>query len=111
MRAARYRVLPVAGHPVQYAAPEFRLMAQHPTLDVQVAYCRLHGATPSMDHGFGIEVAWDVPLLGGYPSDRERLGQLGEMARQRMEMWSPRQNLDAFVTAVERAVVLRRETA
>ena len=55
----------------------------------------------------GIEVAWDVPLLGGYPSDRERLGQLGEMARQRMEMWSPRQNLDAFVTAVERAVVLK----
>jgi glycosyltransferase involved in cell wall biosynthesis len=41
-------------------------------------------------------------------SDRGRLGQLGETARQRMEMWSPRQNLDAFVTAVERAVLLRR---
>jgi glycosyltransferase involved in cell wall biosynthesis len=51
------------------------------------------------------------PLLRELLSDRERLGQLGEMARQRMEMWSPRQNLDAFVTAVERAVVLRRQNS
>jgi len=75
--ASRYHVLLVASHPVQYASPQFRLMAQHPRLDVQVAYCSLHGAKPGMDQ----------------------------------EMWSPRWNLDAFVTAVERAVVLRRETA
>ena len=67
MSAARYRVLLVASHPVQYAAPQFRLMAQHPRLDVQVAYCSLRGAKPRMDHGFGIEVAWDIPLLDGYP--------------------------------------------
>src|SRR3989475_8857984 len=42
-------------------------MAQHPRLDVQVAYCSLQGAKQSMDHGFGIEVAWDTPLLDGYP--------------------------------------------
>jgi len=41
--------------------------------------------------------------------DRERLGELGERARQRMETWSPRQSLDAVVAAVERAVVLRRQ--
>jgi glycosyltransferase involved in cell wall biosynthesis len=64
--ASRYRVLLVASHPVQYAAPQFRLMAQHPRLDVQVAYCSLHGAKPRMDHGFGMEVAWDIPLLDGY---------------------------------------------
>ena len=46
--------------------------------------------------------------LRGLLSDRERLAQLGQTARQRMEKWSPRQNLDAFVTAVERAVVQRQ---
>ena len=67
MSSPRYRVLLVASHPVQYAAPQFRLMAQHPRLDVQVAYCSLHDAKPHMDHGFGREVAWDIPLLDGYP--------------------------------------------
>src|SRR5439155_16125998 len=53
--------------PVQYASPQFRLMAQHPRLEIQVAYCSLHGAKRGMDRGFGIEVAWDTPLLDGYP--------------------------------------------
>lgn len=63
----RYRVLLVATHPVQYAAPQFRLLAQHPRLDIQVAYCTLQGAEAGVDPEFGVEVAWDVPLLEGYP--------------------------------------------
>jgi glycosyltransferase involved in cell wall biosynthesis len=63
----RYRVLLVATSPVQYSAPQFRLMAGHPQLDIQVAYCGLQGAQPAMDEGFGIEVKWDIPLLDGYP--------------------------------------------
>jgi glycosyltransferase involved in cell wall biosynthesis len=42
-------------------------MAQHPKLDIQVAYCSLQGAERGLDPEFGIEVQWDVPLLEGYP--------------------------------------------
>jgi len=63
----RYRVLLVSSHPVQYAAPLFRLMARHPRLDILVAYCSLQGAEPGIDPEFKVEVAWDIPLLEGYP--------------------------------------------
>jgi len=62
-----YRVLLVVTHPVQYAAPLFRRMAQDSRLDIQVGYCTLQGATPTLDAEFGVEVAWDIPLLEGYP--------------------------------------------
>jgi glycosyltransferase involved in cell wall biosynthesis len=42
-------------------------MAQHPKLDILVAYCSLQGAEKEVDPEFGVEVAWDVPLLEGYP--------------------------------------------
>ena len=63
----RYRVLAICTHPVQYAAPLFRCMAQHPKLDLLVAYCTLRGAEPGHDPEFGATVKWDVPLLDGYP--------------------------------------------
>ena len=62
----RYRVLLVCTHPVQYAAPIFRQMAQHPRLEIQVAYCSLQGAEAGIDPDFGVSVKWDVPLLDGY---------------------------------------------
>jgi glycosyltransferase involved in cell wall biosynthesis len=67
MQGNKYRVLIVSSHPVQYAAPLYRLMAQHPKLDILVAYCSLLGAERGVDPGFGIEVEWDIPLLDGYP--------------------------------------------
>jgi glycosyltransferase involved in cell wall biosynthesis len=66
MPERRYKVLAVASHPVQYSAPLFRRMAQHPQLDFQVAYCSLRGAEPGVDPEFGATVKWDVPLLEGY---------------------------------------------
>jgi glycosyltransferase involved in cell wall biosynthesis len=67
MTGARYRVLILASHPVQYAAHLLRRLAQHPRVDLQVAYCSLIGAQAGLDPEFGIEVQWDVPLLEGYP--------------------------------------------
>ena len=67
MSIEKHHVLIIASHPVQYAAPLFRLMAKHPRLDVQVAYCSMQGVEASFDSGFGVEVAWDIPLLDGYP--------------------------------------------
>jgi glycosyltransferase involved in cell wall biosynthesis len=67
MSLRKYRTLIVVSHPVQYAAPIFRVMAQHPKLELLVAYCSLQGAEPGIDAEFGVEVAWDIPLLDGYP--------------------------------------------
>ena len=67
MSIEKHHVLIIASHPVQYAAPLFRLMAKNPRLDIQVAYCSMQGVEASFDSGFGVEVAWDIPLLDGYP--------------------------------------------
>jgi len=62
-----YRLLLVISHVVQYASPVFREMAQHPRLEIEVAYCSLQGAESGFDKDFGREVKWDIPLLDGYP--------------------------------------------
>ena len=66
MTERRLRVLTISSHPIQYGAPLFRIMAAHPKLDFQVAYCSLRGAEPGYDPEFGANVQWDVPLLDGY---------------------------------------------
>jgi glycosyltransferase involved in cell wall biosynthesis len=63
---SRYRVLAIGSHPVQYMAPLLRRMAQHPQLDLRVAYCSLKGAQAAHDRGFNTTVQWDIPLLDGY---------------------------------------------
>ncbi len=75
----RYRVLLVATHPVQYAAPTFRLLAGDERFDPLVAYCSLDGAERALDPDFGVEIQWDIPLLDGYrwihvPNISQRLG-------------------------------------
>lgn len=59
----RYRLLMVSSHPVQYSSPLCRLMAHHPRLDAQVAYC---SAGSTWDPEFGMELDWDLPLTSGY---------------------------------------------
>src|SRR5579872_794933 len=67
MTERKLRVLTISSHPIQYGAPLFRLMAVHPKLDFQVAYCSLRGAgSAAYDPEFGANVQWDVPLLDGY---------------------------------------------
>jgi glycosyltransferase involved in cell wall biosynthesis len=63
----RRRILILASHVIQYSSPLFRRMAQDPRVDLQIAYCTLQGATPSIDPEFGVEVAWDTSVLEGYP--------------------------------------------
>ncbi len=66
MPEPRYRILAIGSHPVQYMAPLLRRMAQHPQLELKVAYCTLRGAKPTHDPEFNVTVQWDVPLLEGY---------------------------------------------
>jgi glycosyltransferase involved in cell wall biosynthesis len=61
------RVLIVSAHPVQYATPIFRVLANDPRVEIKVAYCGMQGADAQIDPDFGLEVKWDVPLLEGYP--------------------------------------------
>jgi glycosyltransferase involved in cell wall biosynthesis len=42
-------------------------MAQHPVLDIQVAFCSLQGAEPGIDPEFGVEINCEKRLLEGYP--------------------------------------------
>jgi glycosyltransferase involved in cell wall biosynthesis len=104
MDESKYRVLLIASHPVQYAAPLFRLMAQHPKLDILVAYCSLQGAEPGIDPEFGVEVKWDIPLLDGYPwiglsnqSSQPKLGRFFGLVN--LELWKliGTNNFDAVV--------------
>jgi glycosyltransferase involved in cell wall biosynthesis len=60
------KVLLVCSHPVQYVAPLFVRLAQHPRLEILVAYASLRGAEKALDPGFGLEIAWDIPVLENY---------------------------------------------
>jgi glycosyltransferase involved in cell wall biosynthesis len=67
MKGGKFRVLHLCEHPVQYNTILWQRQALHPKLDILVVYCSLRGAVSAMNPGFGVEVAWDVPLLEGYP--------------------------------------------
>lgn len=79
----KFRVLLLCSHPTQYGSPMWRRIHQHPRVQALVAYCSLAGAQAQIDPGFGVKLAWDVPLLDGYPwvqlknySRRPRVGKL-----------------------------------
>ncbi len=53
-------------HPIQYQAPLLRRIAQEPGIDLTVYFASDHSMRGYRDEGFGVEVAWDVPLVEGY---------------------------------------------
>lgn len=57
-----------ATHPVQYLVPIWRGLASISGLDVTVFYFSDHNIRGTVDPGFGVPVAWDMPLLKGYES-------------------------------------------
>jgi glycosyltransferase involved in cell wall biosynthesis len=61
-----YRLAVLTSHPIQYRAPLFRALAAQPEIDLHVFFCYPWGAERYYDPGFGVSVAWDVPLLRGY---------------------------------------------
>ncbi|HEV2315082.1 MAG TPA: glycosyltransferase family 4 protein [Candidatus Acidoferrales bacterium] len=67
MADKKLRALLLCTHPTQYGSPMWRLMAQRPELEILVAYCSLEGAEAHVDPDFGVQVAWDIPLLDNYP--------------------------------------------
>jgi hypothetical protein len=61
----KYRFVMVETHPIQYKAPLFRRLAEHPQIDLTVVYAMIPDAR-QQGAGFDVPFAWDVPLLGGY---------------------------------------------
>ena len=56
----------LVSHPIQYQAPLLRRIAQEPELDLTVFFGSDFSSRGYEDKGFGVNVAWDVPLLEGY---------------------------------------------
>ena len=55
----------VASHPVQYQVPWYRALTAVPDVELTVYYALI--PTPEQQGvGFGVDFAWDVPLLDGY---------------------------------------------
>lgn len=66
--SSRPRLGVLATHPIQYQAPLYQELARRGAVDLEVAYLSTAGASPVRDPGFGIMLAWDIDLLGGYRS-------------------------------------------
>ncbi len=60
----RYRLGILLSHPIQYYAPWFRYLAKR--FDIEVFYAHQQDAQGQAEAGFGVEFAWDTPLLEGY---------------------------------------------
>ena len=63
------RLAYLVSHPIQYQAPLLRRIAQEPDIDLTVLFGSDFSVRGYKDEGFGVEVAWDVPLLEGYRSE------------------------------------------
>ncbi len=84
MAAQRSRTIRLAylvSHPIQYQAPLLRRIAAEPDIDLTVFFGSDLSVREYKDEGFGVGVAWDVPLLEGYKyeflpvlRDRRRIG-------------------------------------
>jgi glycosyltransferase involved in cell wall biosynthesis len=60
------RLAYLVSHPIQYQAPLLRRIAQEPDIDLTVLFGSDFSLRGYQDAGFGVQVAWDVPLLEGY---------------------------------------------
>jgi len=65
-RKKKYCLAVLVSHPIQYQAPLWRKLAQHPQIDLTVYFCSDYGVTEKVDPGFGVMFKWDIPLLEGY---------------------------------------------
>jgi len=83
---ARYRLLHVVTHPIQYFAPLYRALSARHDIDLHVVFASKMGLGQLMDSGFGQPIAWDVPILEGFESSflpgaaaRPKTGALPQM--------------------------------
>lgn len=66
---SKVRLAYLVSHPIQYQAPLLRRIALEPDIDLTVLFGSDFSVRGYQDRGFGVEVAWDTPLLDGYRSE------------------------------------------
>lgn len=77
----KVRLAYLVSHPIQYQAPLLRRIAREPHIDLTVLFGSDFSLRGYKDRGFGVEVAWDTPLLDGYQSEFLRpLRDTGEVS-------------------------------
>lgn len=67
--SSRLRLAYLVSHPIQYQAPLLRRIALEPDIELTVLFGSDFSVRGYKDPGFGVEVAWDTPLLEGYASE------------------------------------------
>lgn len=65
-KGRRLRVAFIVSHPIQYYAPLYQRLARRHEVQIKVFFTWHAGTHAVHDHGFGMPVAWDIPLAGGY---------------------------------------------
>jgi glycosyltransferase involved in cell wall biosynthesis len=66
--ASRPRLGVLTSHVIQYQVPLYQELSRRALVDLEVAFLSQRGAHPYRDQGFGVTLAWDIDLLGGYRS-------------------------------------------
>lgn len=63
----KYKVAALTSHPIQYQAPLFKKITEHPQIDLMVYFSWDFGVKDaSYDSEFGRKLKWDIPVLQGY---------------------------------------------
>lgn len=60
------RVAIVVSHPIQHFVPFYRALAQETQIRIKVLFGSKIGVEKYTDKDMGVEIAWDMDLLGGY---------------------------------------------
>ena len=98
--ASKKRLAVILSHPVQYYAPWFQQIAKSGALELRVFYLWNPDDTTTYDRGFGVSVAWDIPLLKGYefefvpnisrdPGTHHFRGLINPELPSRIAVWKP----------------------
>ena len=66
VRSRPVRLAYLVSHPIQYQVPLLRRIAREPDIELTVFFGSDFSVRGYQDAGFGVDVKWDVPLLGGY---------------------------------------------
>src|ERR1700746_4165469 len=64
--SGRPRLGVLATHVIQYQAPLYQELSRRGLVDLEVAFLSDIGARSFHDPAFGVPVAWDTDVLGGY---------------------------------------------
>jgi len=62
----KYKLAILISHPIQYQVSLFKMLAEHPQIDLTVYFCCKYGVEKTFDSAFKEEIEWKIPLLEGY---------------------------------------------